>query len=56
MPQGPSSSRCAPGMAATTGEWVATTACDPPAARSCSTAASESDAMNDSGASGSSIR
>ncbi|HEV3295459.1 MAG TPA: PQQ-binding-like beta-propeller repeat protein, partial [Streptosporangiaceae bacterium] len=45
MPQGPSSSKVAPGIAATMGEWVATTVWDPAAARSCSSAARPSDAV-----------
>ena len=56
IPHGPSSSRFAPGTAARMGEWVATTTWDPAAARSCSSAARPSDAVKDSGASGSSIR
>jgi hypothetical protein len=43
IPHGPSSSRFAPGTAATMGEWVATTTWDPAAARSCSRAARPSD-------------
>ena len=39
MPHGPSSSTFAPGTAARTGEWVATTSWEPAVARSCSSAA-----------------
>ena len=53
MPHGPSSSTFAPGTAARTGEWVATTSWEPVVARSCSSAASPRRDVNDSGASGS---